>query len=59
MLKLIFYGILFYFIYKLFKKLIEPNNNNNRKTQVKGEAKGEQQSPYDKSKVEDIDYEDL
>lgn len=58
MIKLIFYGILFYFIYKVFKKLVEPNNNR-RKTQVKGDAKGEQPSPYDKNKVEDIDYEDL
>jgi hypothetical protein len=58
MLRIILYGILIYFIYKFFKRLIEPKNIK-RKTTVKGGTKGEQPRPYDKNNVEDIDYEDL
>jgi hypothetical protein len=57
MIRVIFYGILFFLIYRFLKKLFEPNNNKN--SQVKGKAKKEQIHPYDESKVEDIDYEDL
>lgn len=57
MIRVIFYGILIFLIYRFLKRLFEPNNNKNG--QVKGKAKKEQTHPYDESKVEDIDYEDL
>lgn len=57
MIRIIFYGILIFLIYRFLKRFFEPNTN--RKTQVKGKADKEQIRPYDESKVEDIDYEDL
>lgn len=57
MIRILFYGILIYLIYKFLKRLVAPVAQN--KTHVKGDPSKEKPSPYDKSNVEDIDYEDV
>jgi hypothetical protein len=57
MIRIILYGILFYIIYKFLRRLFEPSSQ--QRTSVRGDPKPEKQQPYDKSKAEDIDYEDV
>lgn len=57
MIRILFYGILIYLIYKFLKRLVAPVAQS--KTHVKGGPSKEKPSPYDKSNVEDIDYEDV
>lgn len=57
MFKILFYGILFYFLYKLMKKAFLPTNK--KKTHIRGNSDKSKPRPYDKNNVEDIDYEEL
>lgn len=57
MIRILFYGIIIYLIYKLLKRLTA--HPAQRKTHVSGTPNKEEHSPYDKNNVEDIDYEDV
>jgi hypothetical protein len=57
MIRILFYGIIIYLVYKLLKRLVAPAAQT--KTHVSGGSKEEKISPYDKNNVEDIDYEDV
>ncbi len=57
MLRILLYAILFYFLYKLMKKLFLPTTK--KKTHIRGNSNKSKPSPYDKNNVEDIDYEEL
>lgn len=56
MIRILFYGIIIYLVYRFLKKLIAPAQ---RKTHVQGGSNKENPSPYDRNNVEDIDYEDV
>jgi len=57
MIRILFYGIIVYLVYKLLKKLVASAAQ--RKTHVSGGSNKEKPSPYDRNNVEDIDYEDV
>ena len=58
MIRLLFYAILFYLLYKFVKKLVAPAAQG--RTNIRGGDQGkEKPSPYDRNNVEDIDYEDV
>lgn len=57
MLRILLYGILFYFLYKFVKKLFLPTTK--KKTHIRDDSKRDKPRPYDKDNIEDIDYEEL
>lgn len=57
MIRILFYGILVYLVYKFIKRLFAPVAQS--KTHVRGSTNKEKPSPYDRNNVEDIDYKDV
>lgn len=56
LLRLIFYGFLFYFVYKFVKNFIKGKEP---KTKVKGKRKGNPPLNLRDEDIEDADYEEL
>lgn len=56
LLRLLFYGLLFYFAYKIITRLF---SGEEKKTQVKGSKKGRPPLDLSNEDVEDADFEDL
>jgi hypothetical protein len=56
LLRLIFYGFLFYFVYKFVKNFIQGKG---QKTKVKGKRKGNPPLNLRDEDIEDADYEEL
>jgi len=55
-LRLIIYSIIFYILYKLFRKFKALDLN---RASFKNQTKKEQPRPYDSNNVEEIDYDEI
>lgn len=58
MLRVLLYAVLFYILYRMVKNLLSKPKKK-KDTHIGGNSAGNEPRPYDKSNVEDIDYEEL